>query len=225
MSILRNLHARLHSSGRARALAAPAGILLLALLASVSLFATGPSPAPEARHEKAWPVSTIEVTPGPARPTFSGFGRVESTRVAALSTDLALRVRSVLAREGDWAAAGDLLIELDDGEILLQLAQRAADLAQARAQLRALESERQMLDGTLAQIRSMHALNTAKLERHLALKARSLISQSLVDEVQALADQSSIQLQNHQHRLTELPHRLNAQQALIDKASALVAFA
>jgi multidrug efflux pump subunit AcrA (membrane-fusion protein) len=219
------LLSRLQTLPSLRTLAGPAGILTLALLGSVSLFATGPSPDPAPRTERAWPVSILEVEPGPARPALTGFGRVESTRQAALGTDLSLRVRTVHVREGDWAAAGDVLVELDDAEIALLLAQREADLAQARAQLQALESERGMLETTLAQVRSMHRLNTAKLERHQTLRARSLIAQSLVDEVQAQADQTSIQLQTHEYRLAELPHRLAAQRAQVEKARALVELA
>jgi HlyD family secretion protein len=225
MSTLRDFSNRLRARRGLHNLAGPVGILLVALLASVSLFATGPSPEPEPLHERAWPVSAMDVKPGPARPTFTSFGRVESTRTTTLGTDLSLRVRAVHVREGDWAAAGDLLVELDDAEIALALAQRQADLAQAAAQLQTLAAEQRMLEATLAQSRSMHSLNNAKLERHLALRARSLIAQSLVDEVQALADQSSIQLQTHEHRLAELPHRLAAQQALVDKANALVQLA
>lgn len=225
MSTLPDLLKRLRPERGVRALAGPAGVVLFALLASVSLFATGPSPQPEALEERAWPVSTIEVVPGPAQPMFNGFGRVESTRTATLSSDLTLRVRSVRVREGDWVEAGDLLVELDDAEIALELAQRQADLAQANAQLRTLEAEREMLDGTLAQVRSMHTIATARLDRHRALKSRSLIAQSLLDEVQAQADQSSIQLQNHEHRLSEIPLRVTAQQALVDKAIAMVKLA
>lgn len=216
---------RLMTRPELRRIAVPAGIVGFALLGSVSLFATAPAPKPEPLGERAWPVSVIDVRPEAARPAFTGFGRVESTRHAALGTDLSLRVREVRVREGDWAAEGEVLVELDAAEIELLLAQRRADLAQASAELQALQSEQAMLESTLAQVRSMHALNTAKLERHQALRAKSLIAQSLVDEVQAQADQTAIQLKTHEHRLTELPYRLAAQQAVRDKAGALVELA
>jgi multidrug resistance efflux pump len=142
--------------------------------------------------------------------------------VAAITTDLAAGVHQVHVREGDWVAEGDLLIELADAEVNLQLQQRRADLAQARAQRQGLETEARMLATALAQVRSMHEIGAARLDRHRALKARELISQSLLDEVQAQADQAHIQLQTHAHLLAEMPHRLQAQAAQIDKAAALV---
>ena len=198
------------------------GIIALAALTSASLFATGPAPEPQIREERAWPVSVIDVRPGELSPTLGGFGRVEATRVAAITTDLAAGVHQVHVREGDWVAEGDLLIELADAEVNLLLQQRRADLAQARAQRQGLETEARMLATALAQVRSMHEIGAARLDRHRALKARELISQSLLDEVQAQADQAHIQLQTHAHLLAEMPHRLQAQAAQIDKAAALV---
>jgi len=220
---LRDLSARLRPATPAgRRTAGVAGIITLAVLTSASLFATGPSPAPLAREERAWPVSVIDVLPGEVRPTLSGFGRIEATRIAAITTDLAAGVRQVHVREGDWVEEGDLLIELADAEVKLLLQQRQADLAQTQAQRRGLETEAQMLATALAQVRSMHGIGAAKLHRHRELKARELISQSLLDEVQAQADQAYIQLQTHEHRLAEMPHRLQAQTAQVDKAMALV---
>jgi len=223
MSILHKIRESLRARQDRRPVLATLGMVAVALLASVSLFATGPAPEPLPRAERAWPVSAVTVTPGPMRPTLTGFGRVESTRIATLGTDLTLTVRRVHRYEGDWAETGELLIELDDAELELELRQREAELEQAGALLDALHAERGMLIDTLTQIRSMHALSTAKLERHEALRARGLISQSVLDEVQAQTDQVTMDRQTHEYRLAELPHRLRAQQALLERAEAVTA--
>ena len=64
---------------RGKRAAVGAGFLLIAMLGSVSIFATGPSAVPEERTEKAWPVAVVEVSPAPIRPTFTAYGRVESS--------------------------------------------------------------------------------------------------------------------------------------------------
>lgn len=222
MSIPLSLLNRIRGRHDRRPLLGATGMLLVALLGSVSLFATGPTPVPEPRAEHAWPVSAVHAEPGTARPTLAAIGRVESTRVATLRTDLTLAVRRVHVHEGDWVTEGQLLVELEDAEPGLVLAQRAADLTQAEALVRALAAERDMLRATLEQARSMHAVSQAKLERHQALRARGLISQSLVDEVQAEADRSAIQRSDHERRLAELPHRLRALEAQVERAAALV---
>ena len=72
------------------------GFLAGAVLMSASIFATGPTAQPEVKKEKAWPVSIIEVAPDALHPSFTAFGRVESSDVARLRTDLVARVDAVL---------------------------------------------------------------------------------------------------------------------------------
>lgn len=204
-----------------RRTAAGAAILAGATLTSVSIFATGPTAEPEPRVEKSWPVSVIEAQPATQRPTFTAYGRVESQRVARIKTDLVAEVAAVHVREGDWVKTGDLLLELRGDETELLILEREADLTQHRALLQSIETERQMLERTLEEARSMDRIAKAKLQRHQDLMDGRLISQSLLDEVIAQANQAAIALQDHQRRLADLPHRIAAQRALVTKAEAL----
>ena len=208
---------------RHRRLAAGAAMLAGAALTSVSIFATGPTAVPEPRTEKAWPVAVMPAVPERRSPSFTAYGRVESSRVAELATDLVAEVAEVRVREGDWVAAGDLLVGLADAEASLLVAEREADLAEQRARLASIRSERDMLARTLDQARSMHRIAQDKLARHQELLDKRLISRSLLDEVVAQANQASIELENHERRLTDLPHRLAAQEAQVAKSEALLA--
>lgn len=197
-------------------------ILAGAALTSVSIFATGPDPVPQIHAEKAWPVAVTSAEPQSRSPSFTAYGRVESSRIAHLATELVADVGAVHVREGDWVAAGELLIELDDAEARLLLAERTADLTRQQAELRSIESEQTMLERTLHQARSMHRIARDKLVRHEALLERRLISQSLLDEAVAEANRAAIDLETHQRRLADLPNRLAAQRAALEKADALV---
>lgn len=210
------------TSPPARRASAGLAILLGALLTSVSIFATGPAPEPETRTEKAWPVAVTEARPLRQSPSFTAYGRVESSRVARMGTDLVARVVAVHVREGDWVEAGDLLVELARGETELLIAERQAELAQAAAELKSIESERSMLERTLSQARSVNRIAQDKLTRHEALKDRQLISQSLLDEVIAQANRAAIDLEDHERRLADLPHRIEAQRAQVARARALL---
>lgn len=205
-----------------RRLAAGVAILAGAALTSVSIFATGPTAEPEIRSEKAWPVSVIEAQPDARHPSFTAYGRVESNRVARIKTDLVAEVSAVHVREGDWVAKGDLLLELADAETALLRREREADQAQQQALLQSIESEHAMLERTLTQARSMNRIAQDKLERHQELMAGRLISQSLLDEVIAQANQSAIDLEDHERRLADLPNRIAAQRAVVEKARVLV---
>ncbi|MDZ7670475.1 MAG: biotin/lipoyl-binding protein [Gammaproteobacteria bacterium] len=210
-------------SPRGRRMAAGAAMLAGAALTSVSIFATGPASVPEERTEKAWPVSVLTVQPEPLHPSFTAYGRVESNRTARISTDLAATVTAVNVREGDRVSEGDVLVELAREETALLLAERQAELAGHRAQLRSIRSEQAMLERTVAQAQSMHRIAQDKLARHRQLLERRLISRSLLDEVVAQANNAAIEFEQHQRRLDDLPNRLAAQQALVDRSAALAA--
>jgi multidrug efflux pump subunit AcrA (membrane-fusion protein) len=76
------------------------GILAASVLISASIFATGPSPTPQIKTEKAWPVSVLTVTPADLAPSFATYGRVESTQVAHLQSNLGAEITAVHVREG-----------------------------------------------------------------------------------------------------------------------------
>jgi multidrug efflux pump subunit AcrA (membrane-fusion protein) len=205
---------------RARRAAAGIGFIGLAMLASVSIFATGPSTNPVERTEKAWPVSVLEVTPAPIEPTFKAYGRVESSNVTHLKTDLNAEVADVSVREGDWVSRGDLLITLDDREIALALLERRAELAELSARVESTRIEQEMLTQSTGHYRSLREVAQKKLSRHQDLMAKRLISQALLDEVIAQASQAQIQYQSHMRSMADFPNRLAAEQAAADRARA-----
>lgn len=212
----------LTASSRGRRLVAGTGFLLAALLASVSIFATGPHSQPAKRTEKAWPVSIVQVVPGRIQPSFTAYGRVESSNVTHLRTDLVAAVASVNVREGDWVEAGDVLMTLSDRELRLDLMEKQAELKQLEANLASTRIEREMLEASTEHFRSMRQLAQKKLERHEDLMAKRLISQAMLDEVTAQANQASIDYQTHMRRLADFPNRLAAQEAATERAMAQV---
>jgi multidrug efflux pump subunit AcrA (membrane-fusion protein) len=68
----------------------------------------------------------------------------------------------------------------------------------------------------------MRQVALKKLERHQDLMAKRLISQSLLDEVTAQANQANIDYQTHMRALADFPNRLAAQQAAVERVSAQV---
>ncbi len=213
---LRKLSAR----PRGRRFVVGTGIIAAAVLASVSIFATGPSPQPAERTEKAWPVSVVEVVPAPMQPTFTAYGRIESSNVAHLRTDLNAEVQAVHVREGDWVEAGDLLMTLNDRELRLALLEKQAELKQLEAALASTRIEQSMFEESTEHYGSMRQVAQKKLERHQDLMAQRLISQALLDEVTAQANQANIEYQTHMRALADFPNQLAAQEAAVAQAQA-----
>ena len=212
----------LTANPRGRRFVAGIGFIAAALLASMSIFATGPNPQPAERTEKAWPVSVVEVSPSRLTPTFTAYGRVESSNVTHLRTDLIAEVEKVNVREGDWVEKGDVLMTLSEAELQLDLMERQAELKQLEANLASTRIEREMFEESTEHFRSMREVAQKKLERHQDLIAKRLISQSLLDEVTAQANQANIDYQTHMRTLADFPNRLAAQEAAVERARAQV---
>jgi multidrug efflux pump subunit AcrA (membrane-fusion protein) len=204
-------------------IATGSAFLVLAALMSASIFATGPQAQPVERTEKAWPVSIVEIEPATMNPSFSSYGRVESSRVAHLRTDLNAQVQQVHVREGDWVYAGQPLVTLDARELDLKLVQRRASLRELMAALKSIEIEQTLFEQSTDHYASMRKVARNKLERHDNLMTERLISQSLLDEVTAQANLAEIQFQTHARQLADFPNRIDAGKAAITRAEARVA--
>lgn len=70
-------------------------------------------------------------------------GTVQAVSQATVRAKLAAEVKRVLVREGERVAAGQIVAEFDTAQIRAQLAERAAALESARAQLRMTQRTRQ----------------------------------------------------------------------------------
>lgn len=221
-AILTKLRNYRPSSHRGKRTAVSAIFLLIAALASLSIFATGPDSEPEIRTEKAWPVSVLKIRPATLQPSFTAYGRIESSNVAHLRTDVSAEVSAVHVKEGDWARKGQTLITLNDRELQLRLLERRAELAQLEASLKSIRIESQLMEESTSHYQSMQQVAQNKLKRHQDLVARRLISQELLDEITAQASQVHIQYQTHMRSLADFPNRLAGIDAAIARARALV---
>lgn len=197
-------------------------ILLGALLISSLIMVTGPNSTATPPEEKAWPVSTLQVSSSTIAPRFRAFGKVASRAVAKLSTDISAAVVEVAVSEGQQVSKGDLLVALDDAEYKLRHVEAQADLAQQQANLASMQAELSHVKATRKQHENMHRIANSKLARHEQLMQDRLISRSLYDEAVRSASQVNIEYQRHQQQLAELPHRVAAAKAQVAKAEALL---
>ncbi len=199
------------------------GILGVSVLASVSIFATGPSATPEVKTDKAWPVSVVEVTPAALAPSFVSFGRVESTQIAHLQSDLSVDIVAVHVREGQWVAKGDVLVELQDDSVGLRMREQQANLAEQRAALAALKINQRNAQAIDEHYRAMYDIALKKRARHEDLLAKRMIAQSLLDEVMQQVSEATIDYRNHQRELANYPNEIAAQMARIEHSDAELA--
>ncbi len=206
-------------AGARRALLA-LGIIGASGLISVSIFATGPKPVPEVQAEKIWPVSVTTVTPAALAPTFAAYGRVESTQVAHLQSNLDAEIDAVHVREGQWVAQGDVLVELVRSELALRVDEHQADVAQQQAVLKSLQAEQRMVAHTDPEFRAMHDIALKRRARLNDLLQRKMIAMAMFDDAVAQASAAEIDYQKHVRELADFPNRINEQRARIQRSEA-----
>lgn len=138
-------------------------------------------------------------------------------------------VRTITVSDYDSVKAGQLIIELDDDEMKLQLAQLEADYAQAEvdvANAKASLNNANVSLGVnrgsinLTQIRRQKALDD--FERDKRLHDAQAITDKQFEESRNLADQARQQVSNTQTDLTAASSRLQVLQTNIQRAQAVL---
>ena len=195
-----------------------AAILATGFLIATLLIATGPEGAPAERTEKAWPVSTVTVEPRALSPTLTAFGKVEANHIAKLRTTVSAPVQAVLAKEGQWVHAGDLLVALEQVELQLVVQEREAELKRRTALLRSIENDEKLAESLTSHEEQLNRIAQEKLKRHEELYRKRMLSEALFDEVRQQASERFIALQNHRSRVNDFPNQIAQHEAMVEQA-------
>lgn len=190
------------------------------------LIATKPEAKPVETTEKAWLVSVREVKIQSLSPQLTLYGRVESPRDTVLKAAVSADVLAVPGREGDAAPTETLLIQLDDREAALAVAQREAELSEIEADIQSERNQHQGNIATLVHEKELLALTRRSSERLQRLKSNKATSQSQLDDAlqaterQAIAvKQKQLALTDHGARLARLKARMTRAKANLDQAA------
>lgn len=197
------------------------GILILGIL-----ILTRPKVPVSAVEERSFPVSVVEILPQPLSPHLVLLGRVESPRVSNLASPIMAYVQDVLAFEGDYHNAGDVLIVLDERDQLLLLEQREAEVEDAGANISSEMQRFETAKETLKHDEALLALYQTEVKRQESLFKTGLNSQTQVDaakqayEQQArVVAQSKREVEDHPNRLQQLKANLMRVEAARDQTS------
>ncbi len=203
----------------------PLVILLVAIGLFSVLVATRPESHVTEAKEKAWPVAVAEVKLGSWPRTLMLYGKVDALTRTTLNAALSADVRKVSVIEGDRVHKDQLLLELDDRDYRLDLAQREAEVEQAEA---AIQSELSAHRGNLEALpreKRLLSLVQSEVSRLQDLIKKKLTSQSNLDTSrQALARQAIAvsrieeKVRTHESKMRELEARLAQKRAAVEKA-------
>ncbi|QFY90011.1 HlyD family efflux transporter periplasmic adaptor subunit [Magnetovirga frankeli] len=202
-------------------------LLILALAGGLGFFIIKgkPTPKPVEVKEKAWPVRVQLAEPATLAPTLTLYGRIESLWSSQLTAGIAADVLQVAVLEGDEVAKGDLLLQLDERDARLLLAQREAELAEARARIRSAESRHQSNQENLPREQQLYALTEKEVQRLQDLAEQQMAAQSALDKAIQDLQRQAINLRGREQAISEfeatraeLEARLSRAQALRDQA-------
>lgn len=177
---------------------------------------------PEARNiEPPLPsVAVVYAEPKTLTPVTTLYGRVDSPSLATLVSSVTANVSQVLALPGDAVEKGQLLVQLDDTEARLALAQASARARDAAAQYQ-LEKQRQASDrNQLKREKELSALSKKSYERSQKLFQQGLISQSQRDSAQEAYQRQAAALENRELAIRQHKARLEALAAAEQSAQA-----
>lgn len=199
----------------------PLWIVLIALAIAASLIMTRAKPEPVVVAEKAWLVGEQQVSPERLAPSLTLYGKVESLWSSQLTAGLAADVQSVAVIEGDQVKRGDLLLQLDEREARLLVAQREADLQEALAKVRSERTRQAANLETLPREQRLLKLTRNEVQRLEKLLAKKVSAQSALDAARQAAERQAITLAGRQQAIDEHDARLAEANARVARAEAL----
>ena len=154
------------------------------------------------------PLTALLLTACAGEPSFDATGTFEATEVT-LSSEVAGRIVSLTAQEGDTVAAGELIALVDTSALYLQK-------LQLRAQSRSVDEGRPDVSAQAAALRSDIARQQHELERLRRLHHDGAATDKQVDDAEAILRTTEKQLGGLLSTLSRNDRSLTAQRASVD---------
>lgn len=200
----------------------PLVFIVLAIAIFAYMRATKPETPSKPVQEKLWAVNAVTVQPASYQPELTLYGKVETPRMSTLSASVTADVLGVNTDEGDAFDSEALLIQLDERDSRLLLAQRSADLNAIDAQIAAEKVRHGANLKALELEKNLLALTQKSVERFENLAKRSVASQTQLDDARRSYQQQALQLNTRQEAINDHPNRLRQLEANRQRAQALL---
>ena len=191
----------------------PVVAVLLTMLTATALVAFAPEPDRRPAESQAVPVTSLVATVDTRSPEVRLFGRVETPNTARLTALITAPVESLRVREGDRAARGDVLVQLDGTDTALLVRRRESDLVDARASLDALKLAGADDREVLTHQEELHRLATEKVARYRRLREQRTIAEETLKAVLEEHHAQAIALSRQRRLVADFEHRLASAEA------------
>ncbi|MEM9588173.1 MAG: HlyD family efflux transporter periplasmic adaptor subunit, partial [Planctomycetota bacterium] len=162
-------------------------------------------------------LNVLRVAQTPTYPEVVGFGTVKALRQWSATAEVRGRVVVIHPnlRSGNVVEAGEVLVKIDPADYELRVNQRAAELAQAKAQRGQLQLDVTSDEKSLEIQTQLLDVRERDVERLRELRTRSAASQSEFDQAIATYYQQSQTVQNLRNALATYPTQIASAEAVV----------
>src|SRR5262245_36546011 len=170
----------------------------------------------------------IFASPGLPEGIASGNGRIEATEID-IAAKIPGRIRDILVREGDFVAAGQVLVHMNTDQLEARRRQAQAELQRAligvdtaKSLVTQRDAERKAATAVIAQREAEFDAATRRLERSQQLVKTNTVSQQVLDDDRANAQGASAAVNVAKAQLAAADAAVSAAKAQIVDAEAAV---
>ncbi len=202
----------------------PVAILGGAVAAAAWLVATRPAVERKPVPERSWTISAITVAVADVQPDLRLLGEIVAGRSVELRPLVSGRVIEVGDNyvEGGIVREGELLVAIDPFDYESALAERSAQLIEAKARLEELEAERVGERALLEQDLEQLTLAKRELDRRASLRKKGSGSQKSLDDSKITLAETEQRVIARNQSIDRLGARVAQQQAVISQRQVAV---
>ena len=203
----------------------PIAIIAGAVYGFMHLKGSRPKAPAKPVTEQVWGVSSHQVSLRDIAPEVTLYGAVEASETVQLSSTVNAFVNKVSIGRGDRVSKGQQIIELDDRELRLTLAQRTASLADAKTLISTETNSHQTNQKALLIEQQLQAINQKNFDRQQQLVAKKVAPTSRLEDATRALQQQELSILNRKNTIANYPNRIARLKSQVTQNQILLEFA
>ena len=203
----------------------PIAIIAAAVYGFIHLKNSKPKVPAKPITEQVWGISSHLVKLQDIAPEVTLYGAIEASETAQLSSTVNAFVNQVSIGLGDRVTKGEKLIQLDDQELRLTLAQRKVSLKDAKMRISTEINSHKTNQQVLIIEQQLQAINQKNFDRQQQLVAQKVAPASRLEDATKALQQQQLVLLNRKNTIANYPNRIAQLESQVKQSQILLQFA
>ena len=203
----------------------PMAIIAASVYGFMQLKNSRPKAPAKPVSEQVWGVSSHLVELQDISPEVTLYGAIEASETVQLSSTVNAFVNQVSVGRGDRVSKGQKIIELDDRELRLTLAQRKASLEDAKTLINTEVNSHQTNQKALLIEQQLQAINQKNFDRQQQLVAQKVAPTSRLEDATRALQQQQLSILNRKNTIANYPNRIARLKSQVTQNQILLQFA